>query len=322
MASISSQRIKVIVIGAGIIGLSSAVVLAENVPDADVHVIADQFASDTTSSGAAGLWAPDFAHGLKKDQDKELKLRELAIKTWHHARALSRYPDAGQMGVFILPYYKVYYHPQNQARHWWKDIVPDYRRISNEEIKTMFPGVREGYVFSSVIMDCSHYLPYLQDRLVRAGGRISKQKVASLHEVEAPWIHYALEVEPAKTETDKYRFYVIPRCNEVILGGTQHNTPGVSVSSEDREAILTSTALFVPSLKNAKFKGDWAGLRPNRSTGLRLEKETITSGSKQLHVIHNYGHSGQGITLHWGCALEAAKMAAEIINKTMVTSKL
>eukprot|EP00057_Strongylocentrotus_purpuratus_P025664 XP_011680138.1 PREDICTED: D-amino-acid oxidase isoform X1 [Strongylocentrotus purpuratus] len=261
-----------------------------------------------------------------------------------------------KMGVFILPYYKVYYHPQNQARHWWKDIVPDYRRISNEEIKTMFPGVREGYVFSSVIMDCSHYLPYLQDRLVRAGGRISKQKVASLHElagqcdviincsglgaqdlvsdmnmapkkgqvvhVEAPWIHYALEVEPAKTETDKYRFYVIPRCNEVILGGTQHNTPGVSVSSEDREAILTSTALFVPSLKNAKFKGDWAGLRPNRSTGLRLEKETITSGSKQLHVIHNYGHSGQGITLHWGCALEAAKMAAEIINKTMVTSKL
>lgn len=64
-----------IVIGAGIIGLSSAVVLAENVPAVDVHVLADRFTSDTTSSGAGGLWAPDFAHGLKKDQDKELKLR-------------------------------------------------------------------------------------------------------------------------------------------------------------------------------------------------------------------------------------------------------
>nr|XP_054752449.1 D-aspartate oxidase-like [Lytechinus pictus] len=307
---------RVIVIGAGIIGLSSAVAIAEKIKNVDIEVIADLFESDTTSSGAGGLWAPEFAHGLLRGESAS-KLRDLATQTYYHARDLTRNPDASQIGVFLIPFYKVYYHPQYQALHWWKDVVPNYRQISNEEINTIAPGLRDGYTFTSVITDCSRYLPYLKERLIRAGGRISQRKISSLHQltgqydvvvncsgrgakdlvsdvhmtsnraqvvqVEAPWIHYALEVEPANG-TDKYRFYVIPRCNEVILGGTQYNAPGTDVSLEDKDAILTNTASFVPSLKRAKFKRDWVGVRPNRSTGLRLEKETITSGSKQLQV--------------------------------------
>ena len=49
---------KIAVIGAGVIGLTSAVRICEEVPQADVTIIAENFEQDTTSAGAAGLWEP------------------------------------------------------------------------------------------------------------------------------------------------------------------------------------------------------------------------------------------------------------------------
>ena len=46
------------VVGAGIMGLSTAVRLQEELPGSDVTIIADRFSPDTTSDCAAGIWAP------------------------------------------------------------------------------------------------------------------------------------------------------------------------------------------------------------------------------------------------------------------------
>jgi D-amino-acid oxidase len=46
------------------------------------------------------------------------------------------------------------------------------------------------------------------------------------------------------------------------------------------------------------------GLRPDRHA-VRLEAEV--SGSTRY--IHNYGHGGNGVSLSWGCAREAAQLA-------------
>jgi len=47
------------------------------------------------------------------------------------------------------------------------------------------------------------------------------------------------------------------------------------------------------------------GLRPYRRGGFRLEEERF--GDK--HLIHNYGHGGDGVSLSWGCGQIAAEMA-------------
>lgn len=60
------------------------------------------------------------------------------------------------------------------------------------------------------------------------------------------------------------------------------------------------TLLPTPDLSDAKILRFVAGLRPYRSTGLRLEVERV--GEKI--VVHDYGHGGAGVTLAWGCAEE------------------
>ena len=49
---------RVCVVGAGVIGLSTALRLCQEVKGVQVTVVADTFLADTTSSGAAGLWEP------------------------------------------------------------------------------------------------------------------------------------------------------------------------------------------------------------------------------------------------------------------------
>lgn len=33
---------------------------------------------------------------------------------------------------------------------------------------------------------------------------------------------------------------------------------------------------------------------------------------KQLAVVHNYGHGGSGVTLHWGCAADVVRLVKQL----------
>lgn len=50
-----------------------------------------------------------------------------------------------------------------------------------------------------------------------------------------------------------------------------------------------------------------AGVRPHRRDGVRLDASVID----RRVVVNNYGHSGAGITLSWGCADDAAALARD-----------
>ena len=42
--------------------------------------------------------------------------------------------------------------------------------------------------------------------------------------------------------------------------------------------------------------------------------------AKQLAVVHNYGHGGSGITLHWGCAAHVVQLVKQHWNHNGNTS--
>ena len=51
--------LQIAVVGAGAVGLSTALCIQEQLPTAQVTVIAEVFNKDTTSDGAAGLFRPN-----------------------------------------------------------------------------------------------------------------------------------------------------------------------------------------------------------------------------------------------------------------------
>lgn len=55
-----------------------------------------------------------------------------------------------------------------------------------------------------------------------------------------------------------------------------------------------------------------AGLRPFRPSGFVLRREDV--GGKVL--VHNYGHGGGGMSLSWGCAHLAIRLAGDISGKS------
>ena len=60
---------KVAVIGAGIIGLSTALNVQKLMPKCSVTIFADKFTSQTTSHGAGGLFRPNTEHILGVDPE-------------------------------------------------------------------------------------------------------------------------------------------------------------------------------------------------------------------------------------------------------------
>ncbi len=69
------KRVKVLVVGAGVVGLSTAVCVAETLPHCSVTVIAEKFSPDTTGDGAAGILLPREFPG------------EMMHQTWHYIQA-------------------------------------------------------------------------------------------------------------------------------------------------------------------------------------------------------------------------------------------
>jgi glycine/D-amino acid oxidase-like deaminating enzyme len=101
-----------------------------------------------------------------------------------------------------------------------------------------------------------------------------------------------------------------------VVGGTYFKYDGNTVPSiANRDDILTRASVFVPELRdvaNVKITGEYVGLRPYRDV-TRLELEDAAKARTNCPVIHNYGHGGSGVTLHWGCAITVCQLAKKVL---------
>lgn len=60
--------VNIAVLGAGAVGMSTAMCIQRGIPGVRVTIIADRFTIDTTSAGAAGIFAP--MHETKNNPTK------------------------------------------------------------------------------------------------------------------------------------------------------------------------------------------------------------------------------------------------------------
>jgi D-amino-acid oxidase len=294
--------VKAVVVGAGVVGLTTAVRLRE--AGVDAHVVARDEPLGTTSAVAAALWYPYRA----------LPAERVTAWSAETYAALARLAGVAGSGVRMLAGTELL--APGTPDPWWREAVPGLERT------------RAGLRFVAPAVDMSIHLPWLVGRLRALGGTVERRYVASLDELEADAVVNcaglgarelagdasltavrgqivrvaAPEVrEWLLDQSDPQRLvYVVPREHDVVLGGTADE------GAEDRapdpattDAIRARCAALLPALRDAPTISVAVGLRPARPA-VRLEVEG--------RVVHCYGHGGAGVTLAWGCAGEVAAL--------------
>jgi D-amino-acid oxidase len=106
--------------------------------------------------------------------------------------------------------------------------------------------------------------------------------------------------------------YAFPRGNGLItMGGSLNDADGRLTADDDEIAgIRRRVGAIVPCLEGVREVRRWAGLRPLRQNGVRLEIETHPA--RKISVVHCYGHGGGGLTTCWGCADEVVRLVHEL----------
>ncbi|XP_061551787.1 D-aspartate oxidase [Phycodurus eques] len=341
---ITGAKVKVAVVGAGVVGFSTAVRVAEALPRCSVTLLADKFSPDTTSDGAAGiLFAGQFPDIPLERQ------RRWFQDSFDHLLAIAKSQHAPEAGVLLSSGCQIFKEPPADKRPYWWDTVFGFRFLSERELRH-FPEHTFGQAFTTIKCECSSYLPWLRNRFTKAGGKVAQRKVSSFEElspdydvivncsglgskelarddgvypvrgqvlkVDAPWLQHFIRDGDGKT-------YIYPGSRYVTLGGTRQDGDWrLEADPGDTENILERCFRLEPSLRRGRVLGEWVGLRPGRRNP-RVESEaTRLGGGHGAHVVHNYGHGGWGVSLAWGTAVDAARLVRRCLQETHPHAKL
>jgi D-amino-acid oxidase len=301
---------RVVIVGAGVSGLTSAVLFAE--AGFETSILAEQIGDETNSAAAAAIWYPyDVGPGAE--------IVPWALVSYHHFLELAGQPETGVSLTELRVFSRL---GPISPPDWAQSFAT--RNLSEHEIP---PAFVSGFSIHVPLIETGNYLQYLASRLTSAGGSITAGiRFGVLDEIDSQFdliVNCAgigarelvpdQEMEPHRGQVaivqkfdlpyavvcdDPPLMYAIPRSNDCVFGGTND-------ISDDRFADPRTTALVIGECERVLGRTapplirERVGLRPCRSSGVRVAAGKLRDGRV---VIHNYGHGGSGFTLSWGCA--------------------
>jgi D-amino-acid oxidase len=304
----------ILVIGAGVSGLSSALRLVE--AGHAVQVWARERPPETTSAIAAAIWYPYRAEPAARVRDwAGVTLREFV-----------RLSADRSTGIVLRDGLELFRDPVDDPP--WASVVPGFRRARPDDLP---PGYADGYAIRLPVIDMSVYLGWLEARVLAAGATMTARAVQSLgeiagvadlvvnctglgarelcHDQEVFGVRGQIMVVEAP-DVSEFRSdeatitYIIPRLHDVVLGGAaEEHVCDTRIDEASAASIRERCGRLIPQLSTARVRAHKVGIRPCRTT-VRLELERLD----RLPIVHNYGHGGAGVTLSWGCAEEVVSL--------------
>ncbi|HEX5060735.1 MAG TPA: FAD-dependent oxidoreductase [Kofleriaceae bacterium] len=313
---------EVTVVGAGVIGLTTALTLEER--GHRVRIVAAARRADTTSAIAGAVWFP-YRVGPPN------KVTVWAMRTRKWLEQLAGTPEAG---IDVLTGYEIL-GDDGTTRPWWA-AAPTMEgdglieSIDVEWVPSPVVGAPAGWKFTAPRAQPSLFLPFLESLIE---GEIEQRIVTNIHDEPGDVVInctglgardlvgddklYGLlgqiviaergSADLATTVTDdrdpERIFYIIPRRDELVLGGCSLPFPPGDTPQLDPDI----TARILAHAKRlgisvGAVRTERVGLRPYRAE-VRLERDP-----HHKRVIHNYGHGGAGFTLCRGCAEDVATL--------------
>ena len=316
MGLVSDDDSGVLVLGSGVIGLTTAIRLAE--AGYGVRVLTRDPVQRTASAAAGAFWGPFLA--------RHSRTAQWSAETLSVLRGQAGLPGAA---VDLVPGLEAARVPMPIPS--WIAAIGDCRP---SDPATLPAGFATGWRYTVPVIDMPRYLAGLVERLAELGVRIVRGTAGSLADpsLDAGVVvnctgSGSRELVPDATvapvrgqlvivenpglssffadfdETTPEPTYILPQGGQVVLGGSvepENDNPEADPKIAAR--ILERCIAVQPALADARVLGHRVGFRPGRSA-IRLEAETI--GGRR--VIHNYGHGGSGVSVCWGCA-ESVRM--------------
>ncbi|MEY9850233.1 D-amino-acid oxidase [Streptacidiphilus sp. BW17] len=314
-----SRAEQVTVVGAGVIGLTTAVVLAES--GLATTVVAAEIPG-RTSLAAGAMWGPY----LVEPKDKVERWSQRSLETFTE---LAKDPGTG---VRITSGIEASRH-EDEAPDWARTL-PGFRACKTDELPS---GFISGFSYAVPLIDMPVYLDYLLGRAAGAGVTIETRHLTTLAALElgplvvnctglgAARLANDAELKPIRgqhvvvsnpgiteffsedTGPSEDLLCIYPHGETVVLGGTAITDRGDVTPDEDAAAAILRRCQAIDSrLGDAQVLEHRIGTRPTRPS-VRVEREQ--QGNRV--ILHNYGHGGAGVTLSWGCADEIAALAAQ-----------
>lgn len=316
---------RVVVVGAGVSGLSCAIRMLE--AGAEVTIVTAGDSRGTASAVAGAMLGPVFGsageRSLEWERESDRVFRALAGEPSTGVRIVrGRLLSSPALGPDLPP---------------WAESIPGFRACEPEELPPSFVA---GMWAELPFADMPTYLSWLVSRVGELGGRLEQRMVASLSDaahciepaadivvncaglgsrqlagdssVQPVWGQHVIVDSP---DVDEFVFEggatgdcvsIMPQPRGVLLGGIRRADRNDLVPDRKlvAETIQRSATVF-PALAEARVLTVEVGLRPGRPE-VRLEGEQLGD----LTVVHNYGHGGNGVFWSWGCAHEVAQLCS------------
>jgi D-amino-acid oxidase len=302
---------EVTVVGAGVVGLTTAVLLEE--AGHRVRVVSAERPERTTSAAAGAVWYP-FAVGPPEAVNRWAR----ATRAW----LLELCRTVPEAGVDVLTVREC---AADARPPWWAEAIDGIKLVEEPQPS----GASLAWEFEAPRVEPALHLRWLESRLDRP---IEMSRVDRLEDVPGDAVvnctgigarrltgdttlrallGQTVLVEPGDVELRRMygderdlsrMFYVIPRRAEVVIGGCALPFDADVLPPPD-------PALRAAFLERARAAGfahgpvlrDAVGLRPVRPE-VRVERVD--------RIIHHYGHGGAGYTLARGSAADVVALVA------------
>ncbi|KAG0697457.1 hypothetical protein DFH29DRAFT_1082347 [Suillus ampliporus] len=326
MSSASKSPVPLVILGAGVIGLTIAYIAA---CDSDVAFDITIVARDMPGDWDSQAWASPFAGASWSPHP--LGATDERVRRWEQTTFDRLWEMAPSGLVKIAPSKILGETDAILSTTWWKDLVRDFRLLSESEIPA---PCKVGIAFNTVTVNPPEYLSWLRSELESRGVVFRRQYIRSLDEVK-PFVGktgllvnatslgsrsligvedtalYPIRGQSIVVENTGLQEFISVRSggglsehvtsitprpgltqrNTAFLNGTyQIGNWDTSLDMSVAKGIFDRCSVLAPCLKEEETKilRHNAGLRPDRKGGPRVEVEHISLPLKRSDGLAPY----------------------------------